>query len=222
MNNYKKLLNYFKKWEGAGMTGLGMLIVGFLFLWVGRSFFTYVLSIVLFIVGGIFFLYGNVGRATESDLKELIARHKEKGQVPAIEEDRTFRSRLPKTVEELEFEGYNFRDGVIYKRMKNSSLISSEYTYAHMKILNDAFYVKTTVFSMIEDKKSEEILDIPFSSVKSITIERERNNYPVGKKFYPASTCLVVFTYGDDQQLRLPKRDDIYVDELVEKLNKLI
>ena len=222
MKDSKKLLNYYKKWEGAGMTGLGMLIVGFLFLWIGMTFFTYVLSIVLFITGGIFFLYGNMGRATESDLKEVIAHHKEKGKLPAIEEDRTFRSRLPKTVEELEFEGYNFRDGLLYKRMKNSSLISSEYTYAHVKILNDAFYVKATVFSMIEDQKSEEILDIPFSSITSITIERERKNYPVGKKFYPASTCLVVFTYGEGQQLRLPRRDDIYADELVEKLNKLI
>ena len=222
MKDSKKLLNYYKKWEGAGMTGLGMLIVGFLFLWIGMTFFTYILSIVLFITGGIFFLYGNMGRANESDLKEVIEHHKEKGKLPAIEEDRTFRSRLPQTVEELEFEGYNFRDGLLYKRMKNSSLISSEYTYAHVKILNDAFYVKTTVFSMIEDQKSEEILDIPFSSITSITIERERKNYPVGKKFYPASTCLVVFTYGEGQQLRLPRRDDIYADELVEKLNKLI
>jgi hypothetical protein len=222
MNNYKKILNYFKKWEGAGMTGLGMLIVGFIFLWVGMSYFTYVLSIVLFIAGGVLFLYGNMGRATESDLKELIAHRKEKGKLPAIEEDRTFRSRISKKVEELEFEGYNFCDGLLYKRTKNSSLISSEYTYAHMKLLNDAFYVKKTVFSMLEDKMNEEILDIPFSTVTSITVERERKNYPVGKKFYPASTCLVVFNYGDGQQLRLPKRDDIYVDELVEKLNKLI
>ena len=71
---YRSYVNYFQKWEGAGMTGLGMLIVGFLFIWVGRSFLTYILSIVLFIVGGIFFLYGNMGRATESDLKELIAK----------------------------------------------------------------------------------------------------------------------------------------------------
>ena len=91
-----------------------------------------------------------------------------------------------------------------------------------MKILNDAFYVKNSVFSLVEDKVSEELLDIPFSSVTSIMVERDRKNYPVGKKEYPASTCHIVIAYDNGKQLRLPKKDDIYVDELAEKLKKHI
>ena len=224
MKDSKKLLNYFQKWEGAGSTGLGMMIVGLAMIWFGRfaGYIFYITSVFTILVGAAVFFYGNIGRATESDLKEIIQHRKENGRLPAIEEERAFRSRLPKDMQELEFEGYIFRDGLLFKRMKNASLISSEYSYTHIKILNDAFYLKNTVFSLIEDSVTELLLDIPFSSVTSITVERDRKNYPVGKKQFPFSTCYVVITYGDGQRLLLPRKDDIYLDELVEKLKKHI
>ncbi|MBQ9132783.1 MAG: hypothetical protein IJX62_10005 [Clostridia bacterium] len=224
MKDSKKLLNYFTKWEGAGSTGLCLMILGLAMIWFGRfaGYVFYILSVLTILVGAAIFFYGNIGRATESDLKEIIQHRKEKGQLPNIEENRAFRGRLPKSIWELEFEGYIFREGLLFKRMKNASLISSEYSYTHMKVLNDAFYLKNTVFSLVEDSVTEQLLDIPFSSVTSITVERERKNYPVGKKQYPASTCYVVFTYNDGQRLLLPQKDDIYVDELIEKLQKHI
>ena len=221
MNNYKKIINYFKKWEGAGMLGLGMMAVGFLFLWLGWSYFSYILAIVLMLGGIGIFLYGNIGRGTESDLTDRIKQELEKITFKELEEDAALRKRTPKNPEEMTFECFEMRDGLFFKKKKDASVISSEYTCIKMIFLNDALYLKKSTFSLISDEKQTETADIRFDEISDITVER--NVFMVGtgeKKQHRVRTCFVVICYGNGQKILLPKADDAYVDDFASTLKK--
>ena len=101
MQPNRKMVNYFKKWDGMGTLGIGLLGVGFLFLWLGYSYFTYVLSIFLMLFGLAAFLYGNIGRANATQLDDTIKRQWEAIRFPELEENTSLRKRTPKNAEEL-------------------------------------------------------------------------------------------------------------------------
>lgn len=219
--NYKSYVNYFQKWENAGVVGLSAAIVGFLFLWIGMSFFTYVLAVILMTCGLVLFFYGSIGRAHENDLQNRIDRTVAAIKFKELEEDtRHFFRRVPKTPEIREFGGYEMREGLLVKKQKNGSLCSSEYTCAKMLLLTDAFYIKTVTFSFVSDEKKKETLEIPFASLEDVTVERNKFPLPCGKNTYTAKTCHLCLLYDGGNRLCLPAKDDIYTDELADGLKR--
>ena len=219
-NTYQNFVNYFKKWENAGMTGICMMVAGFAFMWLGLSYFSYILAIVLMVGGLGTFLYGSIGRANESDLINTIEHKREALTFHELEDDVHFRRRVPKTPEDRVFEGYEFREGLLFKKQKNGSLCSSEYTYAKMRFLTDAFYVKTLTFSMISDEKSTETYEIPFSALEEVTVEREKRTLAMDKKQFDCKICRLCLIYDGGKRLTLPAKDDIYTDEFAEELKR--
>ena len=218
---YRSYVNYFKKWEGAGITGLSMAAVGFLFLWVGFSFASYIIAIVLMAAGLVLFFYGNVGRAHENDLQNQIDRAMSAIEFKELEEDsRHFFRRVPKELTPREFGGYAMRDGLLVKKKKNGSLCSSEYTCAKMLFLSDAFYIKTSTFSFISPEKSKETYEIPFSAVEDVTVEREHFQLTCGKNTFLAKPCHLCIFYDGGKALRLPAPDDIYTDDFVAEIKR--
>ena len=221
-NGYKTYVNYFQKWDGAGPLGIGLMALGFWLIWMGWKFipFSYTIAIVLIPLGIVLFLYGNIGRASEADLQNLIEKSDEKIHFHELEEIASLRKRTPKTLTEQKFEGYTLKKGVLFKKLKNGSLCSSEYDVAKMVTLTDGFYVKILHFSFLSDEHEIVAYDIPFASLESITAERKNINLMKGQVPYPAKTCHLVFTYDGGKKVKLPAKDDIYLDELIEKLKR--
>ena len=221
MNENKKAVKFFTKWQGAGPTGIGCLAVGCLFLWLGYGIFSYFASIALFIVGIVLFLYGNIGNINEAQLFSDVKNACEKIAFPELEEDVKLNRRTPKTPEKLVYEDYTMRQGLYFKKRKDASVFSSEYYYVKMVVLNDAFYVKTLTVSLVSDEKKTETLDIPFSSIQSI--ESTSQSFNVGnngKSQYRVKSCYIVIIYGEGQQLLLPAKDDAYLDQVILSLKK--
>lgn len=220
-NGYKNYVNYFKKWEGAGPLGIGMLAVAILLLWLGwRIPYSYLISIILIPIGLLLFFYGNIGRASDADIQSVIEKSEEKIHFHELEETPALRKRTPKQWEAQKFEGYVLKKGVLFKKAKNGSLCSSEYEISKLVTLNDGFYVKTLHFSFISEEQAIVAYDVPFSSLESITAERKSFNLMKGEVPYPAKTCYLVLTYDGGKKVKLPSKDDIYLDDLIEKLKK--
>ena len=91
---------------------------------------------------------------------------------------------------------------------------------AKLVTLTDGFYVKTLHFSFISEEQAIVAYDVPFSSLESITAERKSFNLMKGEVPYPAKTCYLVLTYDGGKKVKLPSKDDIYLDDLIEKLKK--
>jgi hypothetical protein len=221
MKSNKANVNYFKKWEGLKTLGLGMLIVGFIGVWMTFSYFVYLASIALLAAGVILFLIGNIGRSTEAEIMAEIKRRAERIDFPEVETERKFHKRVPDKQEILDFSGFAFPDGALLKKMKNGSVCSSEYMAARMLLLTDAFYVKTREFSLISDAKEEKTEEILFADVKNVTVARESKTVMCGGKNFTVKLSRLVIEFGEGDKLCLPTADDVYVDQLAERLKKL-
>ena len=220
MKNYKSNINYFKKWEGLKTLGLGMMIVGFACLWLGWGW-TYLIGALLMIAGITVFMIGNIGRSTEEEIVAEIKRRAEGIEFPEVEKERYFYTRVPAKPEILEFSGFVLSEGLLLKRMKNGSICSSEYRVGRVFLLTDAFYAKTRTFSLVPDVCEEETLEIPFASVEEVAVLRESKELPCGKRIFSVKPCHLVIVFDGGKKLYLPASDDVYVDELAERLKKL-
>ena len=220
MNFDKKMINYFKKWDGIGSIGIGMMGVGLFLLWIG---FSYMLGIALIPIGAAVFIYGNIGRANATQIDDTIKQHWDTirfpERFPELAEEASLRKRTPKEPEVMKFEGYEMEDGLYIKKLKDASIISSKYTCINIVLLSDALYLKKHTFSFVSDEKTTETIEIPFESIQEIDVVR--NSLNVGfdaKKRFSVKTCHVCINYGEGQQLLLPKKDDIYVEDFAQSL----
>lgn len=221
MNDDKKLINYFKKWEGTNALGIGILAVAFLLIWINVSYYLFTLGILLIVPGALIFLYGNIGRGHESQIYDRIEDNVETIRFDELEEDFKLHRRTPKDPEELVFEGFEFREGLYIKKKNDGTLLSSEYTYVKIVVLKDAFYTKVMTVPLITQEKTLTTHDIPFSSITDMRVLREEKMISRGKKEkIKAKTCRICITYGENQQLLLPIKDDAYVEEHVEDMKK--
>lgn len=225
MNVNKKMINYFKRWDGIGTIGIGMMGVGIFLIWIQLGYYAYVAAMALIPIGAAVFIYGNIGRASGTQIEDTIKQHWENIRFPArfpeLEETPALRKRTPKEPEILDFEGYEMEEGLYFKKLKDASVISSKYTCIKIVFLSDALYLKKHTFSFISDEKSTETIEIPFASIQEIDVIR--NAMIVGhdeKNRFSVKTCHVCIHYGDGQQLLLPKKDDIYVEEFAQDLKE--
>ena len=223
MNNYKSFINYFKRSDGTASLGMGMLVGGLILFWLGWSFFWifFYIGIPMIPVGITLYIYGTTGCSDENELKKIIKEKTDVITFSDIKESAEYRRRMSKNPVEETFNGYVFNDNVLMKRAKSGAMVSSEHVCAKMLILNDALYIRSCAFSFISDEKHESEIEIPFSAIEKIDIERDSQTYQIGKKELVAKTCFLVITH-EGVQTRLPRKDDIYADELIVTLNRLL
>ncbi len=224
MKDYKANINYFTKWEGMKSCGMGMLIVGILFLWVAWVYwwFLYIVGMFLVVLGALFFFVGNAGRSDESDIMNEVSRKRDGIEFPEVEKERDFQIRMTQRPEILEFEGFCYREGLYLKKMKNGSLCSSEYSKARVLLLKDAFYIKSRTFSLVADELQEQTTEIAFTAVDEILLESDRKTIVCGQKSFMPVVSHLVICYDNGKKFRLLAKDDAYTDEVIVRLNKLV
>ena len=223
MNNYKPFINYFKRSDTTAPLGMGMLVGGVILLWLGWSFYWlfFYFGVTMLPIGFGIYLYGTTGRSDENELNKIIKKNTDGISFADIKESSEFRRRMSKNPTEETFGGYIFGDNVLMKKAKSSAMVSSEYVCAKMLILTDALYIRSCSFSFIADEKHESGLEIPFSSIEKVELERQTQTFQVDKKEFVVKTCFFVITH-EGVQTRLPRKDDIYADELIVTLNRLL
>lgn len=223
MNNYKPFINYFKRSDATAPLGMGMLVGGVILLWLGWSFYWlfFYFGVTMLPIGFGIYLYGTTGRSDENELNKIIKKNTDDISFADIKESSEFRRRMSKNPTEETFGGYIFGDNVLMKKAKSSAMVSSEYVCAKMLILTDALYIRSCSFSFIADEKHESGLEIPFSTIEKVELERQTQTFQVDKKEFVVKTCFFVITH-EGVQTRLPRKDDIYADELIVTLNRLL
>ena len=223
MNNYKSFITYFKRSDSIASTGMGILATGGILLLLGWWFFwlLFYIAVVMIPIGLVIYLYGTSGSADENSLNKIIKENAEEITFADIKEKNEYRARMSKNPTEEAFGGYVFHDNVLIKKAKSGAMVSTEHVCAKMLILNDALYIRTRSFSFISDEKQESEIEIPFSAIEGINIERDSKTYQVGKKELVAKTCFLVIAH-EGIETKLPRKDDIYADELIVTLNRLL
>ena len=223
MNNYKSFINYFKRSDNIASTGMGVLVAGVILFFLGWYFFWlfFYIGIPMIPIGLALYIYGSSGSADENELKKIIKENTDAITFEDIKESAEFRKRLNKNPTEEIFGEHVFNTNVLMKKAKSGAVVSSEYVCAKMLILSDALYIRSRSFSFVSDGIHESEIEIPFSTIEKIAMEHENKRYMVnGKELAVKSSALVITHEG--VKTKLPRKDDIYADELVITLNRLL
>lgn len=223
MNNYKSFITYFKRSDSIATTGMGILAAGGIMFLLGWWFYWlfFYIGVTMIPIGLVLYIYGTSGSTDENTLKKIIKENTDEIAFKDVKESGEYRYRMSKNPTEEMFGGYVFNDNVLIKKAKSGATVSSEYVCAKMLILNDALYIRSCAFSFIADEKHKSELEIPFSAIEKIELERNSQTFQIGKKELVAKTCSFVITH-EGVQTKLPRKDDIYADELIVTLNRLL
>ena len=217
--DFKHYINYFKKNENMKLIGGGILIVGFIIIWLGFGLL-WVLSTMLVPLGFVMFIVGSGGRASESDIDKYISNNMDKLEVE-LSDDRHYRRRILDHIPPRYVEGYLYDEGVMLKKAKDSSIRSSKYTRAIFYMLSDELYITRRTISIISTDKDNETLEIPYDTLTNVEVIRQRGTKKDGKKSFLVKETFIKISYGEDQSFVTPIHDDITSDEFAEQILKL-
>ena len=211
--------NYFKKSDNLKAIGLGMAIVGFLMLWIRLHWLTYMLSPVALIAGLVMFFIGSAGRSSEADVDEYIKRETMGIEVDFMG-DRYYEKRLLKHISPIIAEGYEYSDGLMFKKAKNGSVRSSVYTKAVIYVLSDRLYVSERHVDIVGGNTAKNIVEMKYDDIANICITREEKRVSFGKSSYNVKLCGMAVTDNDGGVWMAPINDDIDSEKTVEKIKE--
>jgi hypothetical protein len=216
--DFKHYINYFKKNENMKLIGGGILIVGFISIWL-RLGFLWLLSVMLIPAGFVMFIVGSGGRASEADIDKYISDNMDKLEVD-LSEDRHYRKRILEHIPAREVEGYLYDEGVMLKKAKNSSIRSSKYTKAIFYTLSDELYITRRTISIVSTEKENETVEIPYDTLTNVEIVRQRGTKKDGKKAFLVKETFIKISYGEGESFVTPIHDDITADEFANQILK--
>ncbi len=223
--NIKHNINYFKKNENLKFIGGTLLILGLFFLWFGPAidlwFISYAVSPPVIVVGFVMFLIGSSGRSSEADLDDCIKRGTE-GLEVYFDDDIHYGKRLLKHIAPSYIEGYEFHDGVMIKKGKNSSLRSSEYTKALIYIMSDRLYINRKTVCLVSDELKKDTTEILYDDIKNVEIVKIEENIIFEKKTFKTKSFRFTVNYGDGLVFSAPIFDNMDSVHLVETINRTI
>ena len=218
--DFKDYINYFKKNENMKFIGGAILIEGFISIWL-RLGFLWLLSVMLIPAGFVMFIIGSGGRASEADIDNYISRGMDKLEVD-LSEDKHYRRRILEHIPAREVEGYLYDEGVMLKKAKNSSIRSSIYTKAIFYTLSDELYITRRTISIVSTEKENETVEIPYDTLTSVEIIRQRGTKKDGKKAFLVKETFIKISYGEGESFVTPIHDDITADEFANQILKQV
>lgn len=200
--------------------GLGMAIVGFLLLWFGWSYITYLISVVFIPVGVIMFIVSSSGRSSDSDIDNDVKR-KTEGLEKDLGEDKKYSRKILKHIPPETVGGYEYEEGLMLTKAKNGSVRSSEYTKAVIYILSDCLYIPRRTVSLVSEDVRDTLFEIPYEMIKGVEITREDKMLTFGKRTFNVKKTRLVISYGDGLTFSAPIHDDVNADALVDKITRI-
>lgn len=219
--NFKKNVNYFTKSDLMKNLGIGLTALGLFLLVFGWSYVSFILMSVTIPTGLILFLVGISRRTSEKDLDAMIDRATA-NVAPTPEKSEKLERRAAKKPTSVYAEGYELREGLMLTKAKNGSTRSSEYTKTYLLPLSDALYIISRTISLVEDVKSDRELEIPYSEIASVALEREEKTLSFNKKPFRTRDCRFTVVYHTGERFSVPIQNDILTEQFTEDLQTLI
>ena len=209
--------NYFKINDSLKILGAGMLIVGLLLLWLGWSYISWILMLILTPSGLALFLYVSIVRSNDADILEDISK--------AVEDMSTDPEKLPYYNKKVRYkgpfiaEGFEYCDGLMFQKAKDDKIISTKYKKSVIHTLDDRLYINARTVSPISNESSEETYDILLENITSIELQKQRIKVPHKKSYFLANDTYLLIKTMDDE-IKLPVHEDVNTADFVEKIQK--
>lgn len=219
--NHKSQINYFKRSDTLKYVGIVLAVIGVALYMFGWSYISYIIATIALPIGGVLFIFGSSGRASDGDIDEYISKRTEGIEID-LENNLNIKKRILKQVPIETVEGYEYENGLMVTKAKDGSIRTSEYTKSLLYPLSDAIHIVSRKISVIADEVHDDSIEILYSSISDIRIEKEETKLTFEKNSFKASYVRFVVEYDGGKVLSLPARDNASLDNFIEKITRIM
>ena len=224
--NIKQNINYFKisdKFSRASVLVLGGGVIAMLLAFFGLARFVgFMLAGVLLPVGFVMYLISTTQRATDEDIRVQIEQATTDMEVDLSKNTR-YQRRIVTGKEPRVLSGFDYDDGLMFtKTSRTSDIISSSYTKALLYQLKDAFYIVRRKISLVSEDIVNEVIEIPFVNISSITYVTEKKTVTFRNKSYEVEVARIEIKYEENKVIYFPIAKDVEAEGYTEKLYKSV
>lgn len=218
---YKSNANYFTRGDILKIIGIGFMVLAGVMYFFGRGIVSYITMSIGLPLGAILLVINTFGRSTESDIDAYVKKHTE-GIEHKTDNLAKFEKRLLKNMPIQTIEGYEYTDGLMYKKGKNGQVRSSKYSKAVIYPMDTGLCICYRKISVVSDEIENNDIEIPFDSITVFEMNREEKKFTIGKNPVKVKkTCLVIES-ADGASLSLPIQDSLMTEDYVKKMKSLI
>lgn len=219
----KRHLKYFSSKDTRPIGTSMMAASGVLFLWnwyVWYFYALYVCMLVLLPIGLALFIIGSIGRSTDEDIDRLLTHLLEETDA-AQEQDTDFvRKHLKSPPSEI-ISGYEYSDGLMFKKGKNNVIRSSLYKRATLHPMESSIYVSCTTVNIPCEAVEKNIFELPYRDIEEIRVVSQRKVIRFLKKsFSVTDSRLEIISHGE-VLLSLPAKESASLDSFLQAIRAL-
>ena len=218
---YRQNANYFLRSETMKFVGIGLFALAIVLFFFGWGYLSYVAMSISFCAGLTLLLLSTFSRSSEADIDVYIEKNM-RGVEAKPQNEKVFSRRQLKQIPVFASEGYEFSEGLMLKKGKDSSVRSSKYTKTVIYPLDTALLVCYRTVSLISDEVNDKSLEIPYSDITSFRTNHEEMRLSFGKGSFDIKKNTLVIESKISSPISLPVQESTKIDELVEKINALI
>ena len=199
-----------------------MAALGFLLYFVGWGIISWIITCTFIPAGAVLFIVGSSGRSGDDDIDDYIALHTRELD-PGLDLDKNFAKRISKHRAPVEIRGYEFGEDLMYAKMKNGTVRTSEYTASVIYMLIDGLYIVSRNISLISDEeRADKIFELPYGEIDRVTLSSETKNFIFNKKSFTAKDTRLCIDMKGGDSVSLPIHDDLNSEQLVENIDRIL
>ena len=215
----KSNANYFQKGETLRWISIGLLVLTAVLYFFGMGYISYIIMSIGLPLGAILFVISTFGRSSQADIDTYVKRHTENVGY-RTDDPQELEKRILKNISVQTAEGYDFGEGLMYKRDKNQQLRSSRYHKAVIYPFVTGLFICSRRLSLVSDEVEDAETEIPYADIVDIGTRQEEKSLTFGKNTFRAKETLLVIERTDGTSLLFPIQDSVATDEFVEKLRR--
>ncbi len=221
----KKLEKYFALSELPYLFGVGLLVVSFFFIWLGRAYnwYMYIVGVLSFAIGIVLFLVGSVGRVS-ADYIDAEADRRLVDFGNSMLEDVQLAKRVaehyePVYLKQFEYDG----EGLESRRGRDNKWRTSRFSALRLFFLNDGIALTHRTFSLIGEEDSLiPPTEYKYSELGKAEIIRDSVKLKSGKQTLTVKRARMLLRDSEGKQILLTAvPDDMDSDKLAEQINRL-
>lgn len=214
-------LKYFCGSDNLRSAGLAMMATsGILFLWNWFIwFFTvlYILMFLLFPVGLVLFIVGSVGRTADEDIEKIISSLSAAADIDR-EKDAPLLRRLRKRPLPQTVSGYDYSDGLMFRKAKSNVVRSEIYQKATLLPLEEGLCILSAKVNIPCETVEKGMLELPYDDIDDMRVVSERKTIRFLKRsFSVLDSRLEIFSHGE-KLLSLPVKESASLDAFIQDL----
>ena len=222
----KKLQNYFSLSDTTYLIGGVLLVVAFIFVWLGMSYnyWMFLIGAVLAVVGLAMFILGSIGRIGAEDIDKARDVRLENFAREQLE-DVKLAKRMATHLEQPYIVQYDYEGEDLQSRHgRDGAWRTSVVSAFRIFFLHDALMLTRRSFSILTDyEEFTPATEYKYSELGGAAIERSTVKLMSGKNSFTVNRAVLVITDKDGNEiLRAQVADDMDADHLADTINRTI